>query len=79
MLDERAPPSDGKVTIGSIVEIEDEWGERMEVEVSCAGEAGAVSPDSPLGSALLGAAEGESVEVAAPRGSWRARILSVRR
>ena len=69
----------GKIVIGSIAEIEDERGERMEVEISSAGGADAVSPDSPLGRALLGAGEGKSVKVAAPRGAWRARILSVRR
>jgi transcription elongation GreA/GreB family factor len=37
-----------------------------------------VSPDSPLGAALLGAAEGDTVDVQAPRGAWRATILSVR-
>ena len=79
VIDEDAAPVSGKVVIGSIVEIEDERAERMQVEISSAGGASAVSPDSPLGSALFGAREGESVKVAAPRGAWRARILSVRR
>jgi transcription elongation GreA/GreB family factor len=48
----------------------------MEVEISSVG---GVSPDSPLGSALLGAKVGDRVEVAAPRGSWRARIVSIGR
>src|SRR5205809_2911555 len=38
---------------------------------------GAISPDSPLGRALIGHSEGDAVEVDAPRGRWTARILSV--
>jgi transcription elongation factor GreA len=68
----------GRVGVGSRVEIEDAAGERMEVEISGVGGSGAVSPDSPLGSALLGASVGEAVEVVAPRGTWTARVLAVR-
>jgi transcription elongation factor GreA len=68
----------GRVGVGSRVEIEDAAGEQMELEISSVGGAGAVSPDSPLGSALLGASVGDEVEVAAPRGAWTARVLSVR-
>ena len=64
------------VGIGSKVELEDERGERLEVEISSVG---GVSPDSPLGRALLGATSGDEVEVDAPSGAWRARILSVGR
>ena len=46
----------------------------MTLEISSVG---GISPDSPLGRALLGAKPGEEVEVSAPRGPWRARILSV--
>jgi transcription elongation GreA/GreB family factor len=38
-----------------------------------------VSPDSPFGRALVGGEAGDEVEVEAPRGKWKARILSVRR
>jgi transcription elongation factor GreA len=68
--------SDG-VQVGSRVEIEDAHGERMTVEISSVGGAGAVSPDSPLGAALMGAAIGEEVEVQAPRGAWTARVLAI--
>ena len=78
-IDQAAAAASSVVAVGSVVEIEDEDGERMEVEISSVGGTGAVSPDSPLGSALLGAAEGKTVKVAAPRGSWRARIVSIRR
>ena len=46
----------------------------MQVEISSVG---GIWPDSPLGSALLGAAVGDEVEIAAPRGSWKARVISV--
>ena len=79
VIDEAAAAASGVVAIGSVVEIEDEDGERMAVEISSAGGTGVVSPDSPLGSALLGAAEGATVQVAAPRGFWRARVVAIRR
>jgi transcription elongation factor GreA len=68
---------EGVIAVGSHVVLEDSHGERMEVEISSVGGAGAVSPDSPLGRALVGAAEGDTVEVEAPRGSWSAKVLSV--
>jgi transcription elongation factor GreA len=68
----------GEVGIGSVVEIVDEGGDAMTVEVSAVGGGGTVSPTSPLGSALLGRKPGETVEVQAPRGSWRATIQSIR-
>jgi transcription elongation factor GreA len=64
----------GAVGIGSTVEVEDDKGELMTVEISSVG---GVSPDSPLGRALLGAKTGDEVEVVAPRGSWVARIRSI--
>jgi transcription elongation factor GreA len=75
IIDEAAAVGD-TVTVGTRVEIEDEDGEKMEVEISSVG---GVSPDSPVGRALLGRKVGEEVEIEAPRGSWRARILSVGR
>jgi transcription elongation factor GreA len=68
--------SDENVGVGSIVEIADEGGDEMEVVISAVG---GVSPDSPLGSALLGAAVGDVVDVSAPSGSWKARVLAIRR
>jgi transcription elongation factor GreA len=67
----------GVVQVGSLVEIEDGDGERMKVEISSVGGPGAVSPDSPLGSSLLGSSVGDEVDVAAPRGQWTARVLSI--
>jgi transcription elongation factor GreA len=62
------------VGVGTTVEIEDEQGERTQVEISSVG---GVSPDSPVGQALLGRKVGDEVEVKAPRGSWRARIVTI--
>jgi transcription elongation factor GreA len=67
--------SGDKVGVGSLVTIEDEQGDEMEIEISSVG---GVSPDSPLGGALMGAAAGDTVDVPAPRGSWQARVVSIR-
>jgi transcription elongation factor GreA len=64
------------VGVGTRVEIEDERGERMQVEISSVG---GVSPESPVGRALLGRKAGDDVDIEAPSGSWRARILSISR
>jgi transcription elongation factor GreA len=68
--------SDDHVGVGSIVEVEDEDGETMQVEISAVG---GVAPDSPLGQALMGAGIGDVVDVQAPRGTWKARVLAIRR
>jgi transcription elongation factor GreA len=73
IVDETARATD-TVGVGSSVEIEDERGERMQVEISSVG---GVSPDSPVGQALMGRRVGDEVTIAAPRGAWQARILSV--
>jgi transcription elongation factor GreA len=69
---------DGEVGIGSVVEVEDDRGETLTVEISGAGGSGAVSPTSPLGGALLGSKVGDTVEVPAPRGAWHATIRAIR-
>jgi transcription elongation factor GreA len=74
---ERAASRDGTASIGSVVEFEDDDGERAAVTISNAGGAGAVSPQSPLGTALLGKAAGDTVDVLAPSGKWSARVVSV--
>jgi transcription elongation factor GreA len=75
VVDEDAVASD-RVGVGSRVEIEDETGELMQIEISSVG---GVSPESPLGRALYGAKAGEQVTIAAPGGSWVARVVSVGR
>ncbi len=67
-----------QVGIGSVVELTDESGESLTVEVSALGGDGTVSPSSPLGSAVLGRKPGETVQVQAPRGAWRATIKAIR-
>jgi transcription elongation factor GreA len=73
LVDEDAARS-GTIRVGSKVVLQDEQGEQLELEISSVG---GVSPDSPVGRAVLGRAVGDEVEIEAPRGSWRARILSV--
>jgi transcription elongation GreA/GreB family factor len=46
----------------------------MTVEISSVG---GVSPDSPLGRALLGAKPGDEVDVEAPKASWKAKVVSI--
>ena len=76
LVDEEASAANEIVEVGSNVEIEDDKGEQMQVEISSVG---GVSPDSPLGRALLGAKAGDEVKIEAPSGSWRARIVSIGR
>ena len=68
--------TDEHIGVGSIVELVDESGEKLEVEISAVG---GVSPDSPLGRALMGAGVGDVVDVEAPSGSWKARVVGIRR
>jgi transcription elongation factor GreA len=68
--------TDEHVGVGSIVEIADEEGETLEVTISAVG---GVAPESPLGRALMGTGIGDVVEVEAPRGTWKARVLGIRR
>jgi transcription elongation factor GreA len=76
LIDEEAAAASGDVTVGSTVEIEDERGEIMTVVISSVG---GVSPESPLGRALLGATVGDRVEIEAPKGSWTAKVVSIGR
>jgi transcription elongation factor GreA len=76
LVDEEAAGASDAVEVGSRVEIEDEQGERMTMEISSVG---GVSADSPAGRALIGAKVGDEVEIEAPRGAWRARVLSIER
>ena len=75
-IDEEAAAASGVVTIGSTVQIERDDGETMTVEISSVGE---VSPESPVGRAVLGKAVGDELVVEAPRGTWKGRVLSIGR
>jgi transcription elongation GreA/GreB family factor len=48
----------------------------MSLEISSVG---GVSPESPVGRAVLGKKVGEEIEVEAPRGVWRARVVAIGR
>ena len=76
ILDEAEAAKSGVVTVGSKVELKRDDGTTMEVEITSVG---GVSPDSPVGQALLGKKPGDSIEVEAPRGHWSAKIVSVGR
>jgi transcription elongation GreA/GreB family factor len=73
LVDETGPAGD-TVAVGSKVEVEDEQGAKLEIEISSVG---GVSPDSPVGRALMGAKVGDEVKIDAPKGAWLARVVSV--
>jgi transcription elongation factor GreA len=75
VVDERTLAAD-VVGVASKVTIEHEDGETMEVEISSVG---GVSPESPLGQALIGAKVGDLVEVQAPKTTWTARVVAIGR
>lgn len=72
---------DGAVVVGSRVTVRDEDGatDSYVVVPPRTGDPRArrISPDSPLGSAMLGRRAGEQVDVQAPAGAWRATIVAV--
>jgi transcription elongation factor GreA len=74
VLVEEAAPESRKVAVGSRVTLEGGDGETMNVEISSVG---GVSPESPLGRALMGATVGDEIVVEAPAGAWGAKIISV--
>ena len=65
------------VSEGSHVVVVDESGARVDVEMSALGGPGTVSPSSPLGSVILGKRIGDTVDVQAPSGPWRATIVEM--
>ena len=74
----------GVVSIGSIVTALDmEYNEEERFQIVGSTEAKSlehkISTDSPLGVALFGAKEGDVVTVEAPAGSFKYKIISVRR
>jgi transcription elongation factor GreA len=76
VIDEEAAAASGVATVGAVVELRREDGEKLTVELSSVG---GVSPESPVGRAVIGRAEGDTVTVEAPRGTWTATIVSIRR
>ena len=76
LIDEQAAASSGVVSVGSRVAIDRDGGESLEVEISSVG---GVSPESPLGKALIGKGVGEEFVVYAPQGPWNGRVISINR
>jgi transcription elongation factor GreA len=76
LIDEAAAAASDRVSVGSRVTIERDDGETMEVEISSVG---GVSPESPLGKALIGSKVGDDIVVEAPRGTWRALVTAISR
>jgi transcription elongation factor GreA len=78
------PPPDGTIGIGSYVRLRDiENGRTAEYDLVGSIEADPrdrrLSAESPVGRALLGQRAGDLVEVQAPRGRLRLRVLEVER
>lgn len=73
---------DGAIVVGSRVTVRDADGETDNYVMVPPGvgdpRAGRVSPDSPLGAALLGRRAGDDIDVQAPAGAWRATVVAVR-
>jgi transcription elongation factor GreA len=79
-----APPTDGRVGIGSVVRVRDvAAGDVFECELVGPLEgdvtSGRISTLSPIGRALIGKSRGARVEVAAPRGPLALKVITVRR
>ena len=80
-----APPTGkrARVAPGALVEIRDASGDKIRVRPVHPEEATIdderISWDSPLGSALLGAAVGDRLEVPSPRGSWSCEVVRITR
>jgi transcription elongation factor GreA len=71
------------VSIGTHVQLEDvDAGETIEYHIVGSAEAdpagNKLSNESPVGKAIIGRKKGETVEVAAPRGSLKFKILDIR-
>jgi transcription elongation factor GreA len=71
-----------KVSIGTRVQLEDvDAGETIEYHIVGSAEAdpagNKLSNESPVGKAIIGRKKGETVEVAAPRGSLKFKILDI--
>jgi transcription elongation factor GreA len=76
LIDEDAAAASPEVAVGSRVTLELDDGEEMNVEISSVE---GVSPESPLGSALLGTKVGDEILVEPPGGPWRAKVTSISR
>ncbi len=82
VIDPSALPKTGKVVFGSVVELEDEEGNRLVYQIVGEDEAdigaGRISITSPIARAMVGKSEGDAVDVAAPGGLRSLEIVEVR-
>lgn len=80
IIDEQSAHSAGRVVIGSGVVVEQD-GKRRHYQIVGAPEAdptqGKISNESPVGAALLGRTVGETVDVNAPRGIIKVKIVAI--
>jgi transcription elongation factor GreA len=70
-------PTEAIIGVGSHVVVEDEDGEKLDVEISSVGGSGTASTSSPLGAALIGKRVGDTVQVKAPAGVWAAKVVEI--
>lgn len=74
--------SNGEVALGSIVRVQQDDHSPEEFRIVCSAEANSIlkliSDESPLGSSLMGRHVGDEVEVSAPKGMLKFRILGIK-
>lgn len=75
------PKGDSKVQLGSVVKLKGQGGKTKEFQVVGTVEAdplnGKISDESPIGQALLGKKEGESVEIVTPGDTTSYKIVDI--
>jgi transcription elongation factor GreA len=73
--------TNGKVTLGSTVTVKEEGRDPEEFTIVSSAEANSIlkliSDESPLGSSLLGRRVGDEIEVSAPKGILKFKILGI--
>ncbi len=75
------PKSDGKVVLGSSVKLKSEAGKTKEFQIVGTVEAdpanGKISDESPIGQALIGKKDGETVEIKTPAETVEYKIVEI--
>ena len=81
VIDESAAHRSGRVQLGSVVVVKPDDGPEQSFQIVGSLEVdvrdGKISDESPVGSALMGHAVGDVVEVAVPHGKRRLEITSL--
>ncbi len=76
-----APKNDGKVVLGSTVELKSDSGKKKQFQVVGTVEAdplnGKISDESPIGQALMGKKEGEKIEIKTPAETTSYTIVGI--